>query len=124
MKCLLIRMTQQPRPVPTILIHVDERGRLTQEALRETDFILNRTVGIDIALCGLQLEVAALWLRLFRSQALIWTFRLALDCSSNIAANHPVFEICASLGRPCERDAQHRRTLRARERLPNITSFS
>src|SRR6266403_1969984 len=49
MKCLLIRMTQQPSPVPTILIHFDERGRITQEALRETDFILNRTVGIDIA---------------------------------------------------------------------------
>ena len=49
MKCLLIRMTQQPRPMPTILIHFDERGRITQEALRETDFILNRTVGIDIA---------------------------------------------------------------------------
>jgi hypothetical protein len=45
-------MTQQPRPMPTILIHFDERGRITQEALRETDFILNRTVGIDIARCA------------------------------------------------------------------------
>src|SRR5437899_11810664 len=49
MKCLLIRMTQQPRPMPTILIHFNERGRITQEALRETGFLLNRTVGIDIA---------------------------------------------------------------------------
>jgi hypothetical protein len=44
-------MTQQPRPMPTILIHFDERERITQEALRETDLILNRTVGIDIARC-------------------------------------------------------------------------
>jgi hypothetical protein len=44
-------MTQQPRPMATILIHFDERGRITQEALRETDFILNRTGRIDIARC-------------------------------------------------------------------------
>jgi hypothetical protein len=44
-------MTQQPRPMPIILIHFDERGRITQEALRETDFILNRTVKIDIERC-------------------------------------------------------------------------
>ena len=37
--------------MPTILIHFDERGRITQEALRETDFILNRTGRIDIARC-------------------------------------------------------------------------
>jgi len=44
-------MTQQLRPKPTVLIHFDERRRITQEALRETDFILNRTGGIDIAHC-------------------------------------------------------------------------
>jgi hypothetical protein len=45
-------MTQQPQPMPAILLHFDERGRITQEALRETGFHLNRTVWIDTACCA------------------------------------------------------------------------
>jgi hypothetical protein len=45
-------MTQQPQPMPAILLHFDERGRITQEALRETGFHLNRTVWIDTARCA------------------------------------------------------------------------
>src|SRR5881394_1335290 len=38
MKCLLIRMTQQPRPMPTILIHFDERGSYNPRSIAGNGF--------------------------------------------------------------------------------------